>query len=209
MADVRQFSCDFGNGISCTIRADMEKLRNKAQDFQTHEWSSKPTPTMFPAYCQWMHSVNCQLADAVPGKFLYALKLLDGSFEMWLYEPGGNYKKLPAPSRSLVAISKDPDLNVEVSDDKEARLVLEELGLLEKFTQHGNFPGIGVQILGRDTHPTHLVIAMFFHGFAQKRDNGFLVTLFPKSAAPGTGAAVPVKNLRAQHEANGLRVTVL
>lgn len=209
MPDVRLFSCDFGGGVSCTIRADMDKLRKKAQDFQVHEWTGKPTRETFSAYCRWIHTVNCQLADAVPGKFLYALKLLDGTFEMWLYEPRGKHKKLPAPSRSIESITKDPHLNVEVSDDKEAALILEHLGLLERFTQHGNFPGTGLQILGWDSHPTHLVLAMFFHGFMDRKDNGFHVTLFPKSAAPGTLCAKPIETLKAQNEAKGIRVVVV
>lgn len=209
MGNVLHFSCDFGDGMTCTMKVDVKKLRKRSSGAQISTWTKKPTAAVLPDYHKWMHTVNCKIADAINGNHLYGVKIPNGQMEFWMYRPGGKYEKVAGASQALTAIARDPDVVVEVSLDSDAKLLLSELGIADRFTQEGHLPGETLQVMAFDGHPTHHIVVTFFHGFPLSKDNGFVVHLLPRSKFPDPRAGhVVVKNLRETREAQGVRVIV-
>jgi hypothetical protein len=191
------------------MRVDLKKLRRKATDFQFSSWNKQPIAAILPAYYEWMHTVNCKIADAIDGTHLYGVQHSDGRMEFWIYRTGGHYERVSAPSKALTAIADDPNVNVMVSDDTEARAILRALGLLNKFTERGNLPGPGLQLLAHDGLRTHWLAVIFVHGLPNKRDNGFLVHLLPRSRFNDPDASQAfITNVKAEYERRGIRVIV-
>jgi hypothetical protein len=108
---------------------------------------------------------------------------------------------------TIDAIARDPNLNVIVSDDKEAKAVLLALGLLNHFTPPRS-SGAEVQMIAYDGVKTHLVAAFFYHGFEKKKDNGFSVNLMPRGAFPAHANHQLIENMKKNFETGGVRATV-
>jgi len=77
-------------------------------------------------------------------------------------------------------LQKNPNQLFQFSEDSEAKVLLFELGLIDKFSK-------GVQNIASTNQvvtglcPTHYILAMFFTGKTIQSDNGYLVYAVPRS----------------------------
>lgn len=88
----------------------------------------------------------------------------------------------------LEILSQNPHKMVTVEDDKEAKTLLFELGLIDKFSKNPLLGASTAQAVTHGDHPTHFVFAMLFLGKTAKQDNGYLVYCLPKSQYPPSKA---------------------
>jgi len=110
--------------------------------------------------------------------------------------------------KSLTAIANDPDISVEITDNKEAKAVLLKLGLIQHFSRDTGFPN--AQMLAHDGLKTHLLAAVLFQGHKKKKDNGFIVYLLPRSGFDDPRANhTMIKNMKEDFESKGMRATIL
>lgn len=86
--------------------------------------------------------------------------------------------------------------------------MLLELGLINKFSNEGT-PTKRVEALAYDDIPTHHLVALRFHGFEQKKDNGYAIQLMPRSgfADPKANHTL-IQNMKKQYEASGIPVII-
>ena len=69
---------------------------------------------------------------------------------------------------------------LEIRDDTAAQVFLREVGLLERFPENrGGEPVMAVVVDAE--HATHAIVATYFAGHPERKDNGHAVFCFPKS----------------------------
>jgi len=77
-------------------------------------------------------------------------------------------------------LTKNPDQLFEITDDSEAKLLLTQLGLVDKFRK--KVPGVeSSNQIATGTCKTHYILALYFTGKTVETDNGYLVYAVPKS----------------------------
>ena len=74
-----------------------------------------------------------------------------------------------------------PNQLFQFDDDDEAKRLLFELRMIDKFTPRPNIKPSTTQVLTEANHPTHFIFAMYFAGKTNPTDNGYLVFCLPKS----------------------------
>ncbi len=83
------FTCNFGNGISCT--ATFSRPTGATLAVHDMEWTRKPTPQEYPMlaaqYRHWINGVREQLATQWGITMLAALCVEEGRTEMWKFVP--------------------------------------------------------------------------------------------------------------------------
>ena len=77
-------------------------------------------------------------------------------------------------------LKQSPDEQIDISDDSEAKVLLLELGILNKFTTKLP-PHETTQAVVYGEHPTHHILAVLYAGHAKTTDNGFVVFCLPRS----------------------------
>jgi hypothetical protein len=83
-------------------------------------------------------------------------------------------------SALLKRLQQHPDDFVDIGDDAEARTLLLEAGLIDKFAKEPpSTPWF--ELLTYADHPTHWLIGMLFRGFVDAKDNGYIVRCYPRS----------------------------
>ena len=96
-----------------------------------------------------------------------------------------------------------------IDDDTVAKSVLLELGLINKFL-NGDLLTKRVDALAFDGIPTHHLVALRFHGFEEKKDNGYAVKLLPKSGFSDPRANhTLIGNMKEEYEKAGIPVIIL
>ena len=68
----------------------------------------------------------------------------------------------------------------QIDDDAEAKTILFELGLIDKFSIKPPYAQSTAQFVTYRDHPTHFIFAMLFVGKTKKEDNGYVVFCLPK-----------------------------
>ena len=108
----------------------------------------------------------------------------------------------------LRILAKDPDQAVMVNNDEQVRMLLDQLGIAEVFSDEHGTPGSPtVQVCGFDGIRSHFVIVFLFSGLAQKSENGYLMTCAPRSGfAPELSTADFVSDAAREQSLKGLRV---
>jgi hypothetical protein len=81
----------------------------------------------------------------------------------------------------MTPISKRAAEHIEIRDDEDAKVLLLECGILDKFQKRGPLAEEWAETLTYADHPTHWIIATRFTGFALASDNGFHIMCYPKS----------------------------
>jgi hypothetical protein len=90
----------------------------------------------------------------------------------------------------MTPISDTPDEVRSIIDDADAKLLLMQLGIIEKLLEHGkalkesNVAGFSKSHAATaysPDHPTHWIMATYCSGFTNPTDNGFMVDCIPKS----------------------------
>jgi hypothetical protein len=84
-------------------------------------------------------------------------------------------------------LSETPNEFRRILDNAEAKIVLMQLGIMEKLLEYATRP-VGMSLsepwsarIYSTDHPTHWIVADYFTGFANPADNGFAVACIPKS----------------------------
>lgn len=108
----------------------------------------------------------------------------------------------------LDILAKDPDQAVEVANDKDAKMLLCQIGIAGAFSDERTLSDRPtVQICGFDGHRTHFIIALLFSGLPFKKDNGYLITCAPRSAFdPKDSTEDIVKGASQEQSLKGLHV---
>ena len=78
-------------------------------------------------------------------------------------------------------LSKSPNEIVEISDDTDAKALLVQLGVINKFPESPNLSEPWAARVGYADHPTHWIMATLFTGFPNAIDNGYVIYCLPKS----------------------------
>lgn len=78
-------------------------------------------------------------------------------------------------------LTTTPNELIEITNDHDAKALLLQLGVLDKFSQRGPLADKWSEALHFTTHPTHWVLARLYTGFKNPADNGYVVQCFPKS----------------------------
>jgi hypothetical protein len=78
-------------------------------------------------------------------------------------------------------LSEQRDQVVIIRDDLDAKVLLVELGIFEKFSKRGDLAESWAQILTYSDHPTHWIIATWFTGSDDPVEDGFDIACYPKS----------------------------
>lgn len=75
---------------------------------------------------------------------------------------------------------QSPDKTFHITDNKQAKMLLCELGLIDKFP--GKFPAVSnpIEVVIADCE-THCILAFLFSGRKKRADNGYLVHCLPKT----------------------------
>lgn len=75
-----------------------------------------------------------------------------------------------------------PDQTIQFDDDEQAKQLLFELGMVDKFLKKPKTKtSTNTQLVTHFSHPTHYIIAMHFSGHKRPEANGYLVYCLPKS----------------------------
>lgn len=77
----------------------------------------------------------------------------------------------------LDRLQKKPDHFFEISNGKQAKALLVELGLMELFAETNV---LQTQIITSAKHQTHFIVALLFSGKKKKGNNGYLVYCLPR-----------------------------
>ena len=91
----------------------------------------------------------------------------------------------------------------QFDNDKEAKTVLFELGLIDKFSIKPPYAQSTAQFVTYGEHPTHFIFAMLFVRKTKKEDNGYVVFCLPKSEFSPESA---MKFVRSKLEGQGVPV---
>lgn len=83
-------------------------------------------------------------------------------------------------------LQKKPDHFFEISNDKQAKALLVELGLMELFAETS---GRQTQIIASAKHQTHFIVALLFGRKKKNGDSGYLVFCLPRKRFPPESAA--------------------
>jgi len=90
---MKTFTCNFGKGVSCTIRVAETPPEQGKTHIQKFEWSQKPTLKVIRPYVAWINSVNQQLANEWRIKIMHVFQIRPSrspeNLEIWTYEPNG------------------------------------------------------------------------------------------------------------------------
>lgn len=78
-------------------------------------------------------------------------------------------------------LNQMPSQFFQFADDAEAKTILFELGLIDKFSIKPPYNQSTAQSITYAEHPTHFIFAMLFLGKTKKEDNGYVVFCLPKS----------------------------
>ena len=81
----------------------------------------------------------------------------------------------------MIRLAKACDEVVTIRDDNDAKALLVEIGIHEELTKGGTLAGQRAEFLSFGNHPTHWILAIYYSGFADPRDNGYDVKCLPKS----------------------------
>jgi len=73
-----------------------------------------------------------------------------------------------------------PDEQFDIDDDADAKVLLLELGILDKFTTKLPSHETTQAVVYRE-HPTHHILALLYAGHSNPVDNGFFVFCLPRS----------------------------
>jgi hypothetical protein len=95
-----------------------------------------------------------------------------------------------------------PDAAFEITDDQEAKHILVELGIAEHLTNRASLTEPDVQIARFEDLPSHHVVAIYYSGHKEKKDNGFVVQFHHRRA--GSEAAL-VSYLNQWMAADGIK----
>lgn len=98
-----------------------------------------------------------------------------------------------------------PNQFFQFADDKEAKQLLFELGLIDKFSKKPIGNDSAAQLVTYGEHLTHFIVAMFFTGKTKPEDNGYVVFCLPKSQYSPERAS---QFVRLKMEGQGLPVVV-
>ncbi|MGD1088953.1 MAG: hypothetical protein ABR955_09560 [Verrucomicrobiota bacterium] len=74
-----------------------------------------------------------------------------------------------------------PNLTFFFEKDDEAKTVLFEMGLIDKFSQEPPYSQSTIQAVSYSEHATHFIIGLLYLGKTKPEDNGYLVYCLPKS----------------------------
>lgn len=85
-------------------------------------------------------------------------------------------------------LAQTPGEIVEIRDDDDAKALLLELGMLDKFPKPANANRSWVSRVAYPEHPTHWISATRFGGFVNPSENGYAVVCLPKSHFSMEGA---------------------
>lgn len=78
-------------------------------------------------------------------------------------------------------LNQMPSQFFQFDDDSEAKTILFELGLIDKFSIKPPFAPSTAQFVTFGEHLTHFIFAMLFVGKTKQEDNGYVVFCLPKS----------------------------
>jgi len=85
---MKTFTCNFGNGISCTIKVSDTPPEKGKNHIQKMEWTKKPNiKKIIRKYINWMNSVNQQLSNEWGVTLLHIFTKPNQEIEAWGYEP--------------------------------------------------------------------------------------------------------------------------
>ena len=96
------FHCDFGGGVSCTVKLDVAAFqKHKAvADVLKIEWEGERSLQILPQYVEWMHDVLMHVSERINGRILYAFPGTDGTgFRYYAYYPEGRYERFIPPTK--------------------------------------------------------------------------------------------------------------
>jgi len=102
---MRTFKCDFGKGITCSIKVTATPPAKGLSHVRAVEWTGQRTPKTTALYMAWMHSVNKQLSDEWNIGLIHVFRTAANRAEIWLYTPGKAPKQI---ERSILADTNAP-----------------------------------------------------------------------------------------------------
>jgi hypothetical protein len=105
----------------------------------------------------------------------------------------------------IEVLDKNPNQFFEFDDDEEAKGLLLELGLIDKFANQRPQEQASTQIVNAETR-THYIIATLFLGNPVPTDNGYLIYAAPKSQFSLARMGEFMRRLLAAYQENGQRV---
>lgn len=84
---MKTFSCDFGDGILCTVYTVDEAPPEGQPHIIKMLWAGDRRPKHYQKYMYWMNSVNKQLSDEWKYTFIHVYRLHMEIKGVWLFEP--------------------------------------------------------------------------------------------------------------------------
>jgi hypothetical protein len=99
----------------------------------------------------------------------------------------------------LEQLQKKPDHFFEISDEKKAKALLLELGLLDRFNKTST---LQTQVIASGKHVTHYVVAMFFSRKKKKDGHGYLVYCVPRKRFSPFGVAQLLEQIALKQDSN-------
>ena len=82
---IRVFRHRFRGGISCEMAIDLQKLRNREQEYLRCEWSKRPSWRIIPEYRRWTLSVWQRVSDETGLKTMEFLQTKARLWEVWSF----------------------------------------------------------------------------------------------------------------------------
>jgi hypothetical protein len=101
-------------------------------------------------------------------------------------------------------LTETPDEVRTIRDDADAKILLVQLGIIDKFSKP---PGLakGAVTLCHSDHPTHWIVATRFFGHPKTTDNGFDVICCPKSRFSPADMDTVLADIKTQTFSPGIR----
>ncbi len=85
---MKTFTCNFGAGVTCTIKVDDAPLAAGKIHIRECSWSRIPARKTIRPYVAWMNIVNRQLANEWGLNLIHVFQTSPTTIETWFYEPG-------------------------------------------------------------------------------------------------------------------------
>ena len=94
-SSLRVFRHRFRGGIAARLVIDLQKLRNREENYVRCEWSGgRPTKRIVAEYRRWSLSVWRRISDETGQKIMEALQTKPRRWEMWVFRPNEAPKKI-------------------------------------------------------------------------------------------------------------------
>jgi hypothetical protein len=84
----------FRGGIGCEMAIDLQKLRNREEEYLRCEWGKRPSRRIIPEYRRWILSVWQRVSDETGFKTMEILQTEARLWEVWVFAPGEAPKKV-------------------------------------------------------------------------------------------------------------------